>query len=49
MRHLHWFRTDLRVTDNIALASHSAADSLLCLYLMPKPTRLHQGRGLGIR
>ena len=47
MRHLHWFRTDLRVTDNIALASHSAADSLLCLYLMPKPRPWCNLVGLG--
>ena len=37
MRHLHWFRTDLRLNDNPAIASHAAADSLLCLFLMPKP------------
>ena len=47
MRHLHWFRTDLRVSDNPALASHSAADSLLCLYLMPKPRPWCNLVGLG--
>lgn len=36
-RHLHWFRNDLRVAGNPALASHAAADSLLCVYLMPNP------------
>jgi len=36
MRHLHWFRNDLRLRDNPAIASHAAADSLLCVYLMPK-------------
>ena len=36
MRHLHWFRNDLRLSDNPAIASHAAADSLLCVYLMPK-------------
>lgn len=37
MRHLHWFRNDLRLYDNSAIASHAAADSLLCVYLMPRP------------
>ncbi len=47
MRHLHWFQTDLRITDNLALASHSAADSLLCVYLMPKPRPWCNSNGLG--
>ena len=47
MRHLHWFRTDLRLSDNPALASHAAADSLLCLYLMPKPKPWCNLTGIG--
>lgn len=47
MRHLHWFRTDLRVEDNSGLASHVAADSLLCVYLMPKPRPWCNLIGLG--
>jgi deoxyribodipyrimidine photo-lyase len=47
MRHLHWFRTDLRLNDNMALASHAAADSLLCLYLMPKPKPWCNITGIG--
>ena len=35
MRQLHWFQNDLRLADNPALASATAADSLLCVYLMP--------------
>lgn len=37
MRHLHWFQNDLRLADNPAIASHAAAASLLCVYLLPKP------------
>ena len=47
MRHLHWFRTDLRLNDNPALASHAAAESLLCLYLMPKPKPWCNLTGIG--
>ena len=47
MRHLHWFQTDLRLTDNPAIASHSAADSLLCVFLMPKPRPWCNLNGLG--
>ena len=36
MRHIHWFQNDLRISDNPAIASHVAAESLLCVYLMPK-------------
>ncbi|EED34126.1 deoxyribodipyrimidine photo-lyase [Luminiphilus syltensis NOR5-1B] len=36
IRHLHWFQRDLRLADNPALSSHVAADTLLCVYLMPK-------------
>ena len=47
MRHLHWFRTDLRLNDNPALASHAAAESLLCLFLMPKPKPWCNLTGIG--
>ena len=47
MRHLHWFQNDLRVHDNPALASHAAAESLLCVYLMPKPRPWCNLSGLG--
>ncbi len=47
MRHLHWFRNDLRLADNPALASHAAAQSLLCLYILPKPRPWFQQVGLG--
>ena len=47
MRHLHWFRNDLRLNDNPALASHAAADSLLCLYLMPNPRPWCNLNGIG--
>jgi len=47
MRHLHWFRSDLRLNDNPALASHAASDSLLCLYLMPKPKPWCNLTGIG--
>ena len=47
MRHLHWFTSDLRLSDNPAVASHSAADSLLCVYLMPRPRPWCNLVGLG--
>lgn len=47
MRHLHWFQNDLRLSDNPALASHVAAESLLCVYLMPKPRPWCNLTGLG--
>ena len=47
MRHLHWFRTDLRLNDNPALASHVAADSLICVFLMPKPRPWCNHTGIG--
>lgn len=47
MRHLHWFRNDLRLNDNPALASHAAADSLICLYLMPNPRPWCNLNGIG--
>ena len=50
MRQLHWFQTDLRLADNPALSSAQGVDSLLCIYLMPKPRPwCNQGLGLGIR
>jgi len=36
MRHLHWFQNDLRLADNPALVSAGDAESLLCVYLLPK-------------
>ena len=47
MRHLHWFQQDLRLKDNPALRSHAAADSLLCVYLMPRPKPWCNTVGLG--
>ena len=51
MRQLHWFQTDLRLADNPALSNAQDADSLLCIYLMPKPRPWCNlmGLGLGIR
>ena len=47
MRQLHWFQTDLRLADNPALSSAQDADSLLCIYLMPKPRPWCNLTGLG--
>ena len=47
MRQLHWFQNDLRLADNPALASATFADSLLCVYLLPKPRPWCNLRGLG--
>ena len=47
MRQLHWFQTDLRLADNPALSSAQGADSLLCIYLMPKPRPWCNLTGLG--
>lgn len=47
MRHLHWFQQDLRLNDNPAVASHAAAEQLLCVYLMPKPRPWCNLNGLG--
>jgi len=47
MRQLHWFQNDLRLEDNPALASATVADSLLCVYLLPKPRPWCNLRGLG--
>ena len=47
MRHLHWFQQDLRLDDNPALLSHAAADSLLCVFLMPRPKPWCNTVGLG--
>ena len=47
MRQLHWFQTDLRLADNPALASAQHAESLLCVYLMPKPRPWCNLIGLG--
>jgi len=47
MRQLHWFQNDLRLADNPALASATVADSLLCVYLLPKPRPWCNLRGLG--
>lgn len=35
MRHLYWFRNDLRLNDNPGLLAHAAADHLLLLYVWP--------------
>ena len=47
MLQLHWFQTDLRLADNPALSSAQGADSLLCIYLMPKPRPWCNLTGLG--
>ena len=47
MRQLHWFQNDLRLEDNPALASATVADSLLCVYLLPKPRPWCNLTGLG--
>ena len=47
MRHLHWFQNDLRLADNAALLSACDAESLLCLYLLPKPRPWCNLTGIG--
>ena len=47
MRSLHWFQTDLRLQDNPALLSSEGAESLLCVYLFPKPRPWCNLAGLG--
>lgn len=47
MRRLHWFQNDLRLADNPALASARSADSLLCVYLLPRPRPWCNLTGLG--
>lgn len=47
MRQLHWFQNDLRLRDNPALSSAKNADSLLCIYLLPKPRPWCNLVGLG--
>ena len=42
MRYLHWFQNDLRLDDNPTLSSTLTADSLLCIYLLPKAAPLVQ-------
>ena len=49
MRHLHWFRSDLRLNDNPALASHAVPYSLLCLYLLPKLKPCCKPTGIGLQ
>ena len=36
MRHLYWFRNDLRLQDHPGLLQHSAASQLLLVYLWPR-------------
>ncbi len=36
MRHLYWFRNDLRLNDNPGLLAHAGADRLLLVYLWPR-------------
>ena len=47
MRQLHWFQNDLRLADNPALESAQCADSLLCIYLLPKPRAWCNLNGIG--
>ncbi len=44
---MHWFRNDLRLTDNPALSSHISAETLLLIYLMPKPRAWCNLNGIG--
>ncbi|MEM9255154.1 MAG: DASH family cryptochrome [Pseudomonadota bacterium] len=36
VRHLYWFRNDLRLNDNPGLLAHTEADRLLLVYMWPK-------------
>ena len=47
MRALHWFQTDLRLEDNPALRRSEDAESLLCVYLLPKPRPWCNLSGIG--
>jgi deoxyribodipyrimidine photo-lyase len=47
MRYLYWFQNDLRLDDNPTLSSTLDADSLLCIYLLPKPRPWCNLVGLG--
>ena len=47
MRLLHWFQNDLRVNHNPAFANIQSAESLLCVYLMPRPRPWCNLAGLG--
>jgi deoxyribodipyrimidine photo-lyase len=47
MNRLHWFRTDLRMHDNPALASHAGARSLLCVYVHTEQPPWCNERGVG--
>lgn len=35
MRHLYWFRNDLRINDNPGLAAHTGGEQLLLVYIWP--------------
>lgn len=42
MRHLHWFRSDLRLLDNRSLHAAAASGDVVCLYIAtPEQWRLH--------
>jgi deoxyribodipyrimidine photo-lyase len=44
---LFWFRNDLRLDDNPALAAHAGGDRLLCLYCWPRSRPWCNVSGLG--
>lgn len=47
MRALYWFRNDLRLHDNPGLAAAARADTLLLVYLWPRPRPWCNTQGLG--
>ena len=49
MRTLYWFRNDLRLHDNPALAAAAQADTLLLVYLWPRPRPWCNTQGLGVQ
>lgn len=49
MRHLYWFRNDLRLNDNPGLLAHSDADRLLLVYLWPINRPWSNVTGMGVQ
>ncbi|MEM1114360.1 MAG: DASH family cryptochrome [Pseudomonadota bacterium] len=47
MRHLYWFRSDLRIADNPGLLAHARAEQLLLVYLWPRPRPWCNLSGIG--
>lgn len=44
---LFWFRQDLRLDDNAALADHAGAETLLCVFCLPRPRPWCNLSGIG--